>query len=368
MDPNGPSNQEMPIHAQVAPPAAVEPLPDHLAGPTRSGGTGRAVMIVVMLGLMIVLALSILLNMALLGTQSVSASSTELQEELFSPDKYTSGDDKIAIISVEGTILSTSGYVKNQIDQAARDGSVKAIVLRVDSPGGSVSASDYYYHHLSKLRTESKKPIVVSMGSMAASGGYYIAMAAGTTEDVLFAEPTCFTGSIGVMIPHYNAAGLFEKFGIEEDAVVSHRLKNMGSLGRRMTDEERAIFQELVDEGFGRFKEIIRDNRTEFQEDEAILDELATGQIFTAGQAEESGLIDKIGFIEDAIERAIQLAGTKADETMVVRYKRLPSLASLLMGAQAQPRGFDLQQLLDLSAPRAYYMTSTIPALVRNQP
>ncbi len=364
MEPNGPS-QETPITAQAissqeVPAGATpygRPMPRRRVGP---------VTILIILALLAALGFSMLLNLALIGGTTTSTTQS-LQEEYFSQDEFQEGTDKIAIISVEGTILSTQGFVKQQIDQARRDENVKGIVLRVDSPGGSVSASDYFYHHLSKLRTESKKPIVVSMGSIAASGGYYVAMAAGKTEKTIFAEPSCFTGSIGVMIPHYNVAGLFDKYGIEEDAIVSHRLKNMGSLGRQMTEEEKEIFQTLVDEGFERFLEIIRDNRTQFGQDPEALDELATGQIYTAQQAKDSGLIDEIGFIEAAIDRAIELAGVDRNNTQVIRYKRIPSLTSLLLGAQAQSRGFDLQQLLDLSAPKAYYMATGLPPLVRNE-
>lgn len=363
MEPNGPS-QETPITAQAISSQAVpagatpytRPVPRRRVGP---------VVILIILALLAALGFSMLLNLALIGGTTSTAQS--LQEEFFSQDEFQEGTDKIAIISVEGTILSTEGYVKQQIDQARRDENIKGIVLRVDSPGGSVSASDFFYHHLSKLRTESKKPIVVSMGSIAASGGYYVAMAAGKAEKTIFAEPSCFTGSIGVMIPHYNVAGLFDKYGIEEDAIVSHRLKNMGSLGRQMTDEEKKIFQTLVDEGFERFKEIIRDNRTQFSEDPEALDDLATGQVYTAQQAKDSGLIDEIGFIEAAIDRAIELAGVDRNNVQVIRYKRIPSLTSLLLGAQAQPRGFDLQQLFDLSAPKAYYMATQLPPLVRNE-
>jgi len=358
MEPNGPF-QDTPITAEaVSAPAA--------HGRPHSRRRANPIVILIVLALLAALGFSMLLNMALIGAASASTAET-LEEEFFSRDKFREGTDKIAVISVEGAILTKEGFVKDQIDQARLDENVKAVVLRVDSPGGSVSASDYFYHHLSKLRTESKKPIVVSMGSIAASGGYYVAMAAGKTEKTIFAEPSCFTGSIGVMIPHYNVAGLFEEFGIEEDAIVSHRLKNMGSLGRQMTDEEKKIFQTLVDEGFARFKEIIRDNRTQFGEDPEALDKIATGQVYTAQQAKENGLIDEIDFIEGAIDRAIELAGVDRDAVQVVRYKRIPTLSSLLLGAQAQSRGFDLQQLFDLSAPKAYYMVTQLPPLVRNR-
>lgn len=363
MESNGPSH-ETPITAEAISPQQIPAGAAHYARSARR--RVGPMTIVVVLALTAALGFSMLLNLALIGSTSAS-SSPALEEEYFSQDKFQDGTDKIAIISVDGTILISEGFVKDQIDQARRDEDVKAVVLRVDSPGGSVAASDYLYHHLSKLRTESKKPIVVSMGSIAASGGYYISMAAGPVEKTIFAEPSCFTGSIGVMIPHYNVAGLFDKYGIEEDDIVSHRLKNMGSLGRQMTDEERKIFQTLVDQGFERFKEIIRDNRPQFSEDPEALNKLATGQVYTAEQAKESGLIDEVDFIEAAIDRAIELAGVDRNNVQVVRYKRTPSLASLFLGAQSQSRGFDLQQLFDMSAPKAYYMATQLPPLVRNE-
>ena len=123
------------------------------------------------------------------------------------------------------------------------------------------------------------------MGGIAASGGYYVSMAVGDTPDTIFAEPTTWTGSIGVIIPHYNLADLMDDWGIKEDTIASHRLKTMGSLAKPMTEEERKIFQGLVDDSFGRFKEIIRDGRPKFRKDPAALDKLATGQVFTAEQA-----------------------------------------------------------------------------------
>ena len=147
------------------------------------------------------------------------------------------------------------GFVKRQIDHAEADEHVKAVVLRVDSPGGTVSGSDYIYHHLRKLVEKRKIPLVVSMGGMAASGGYYVSMAVGHEPDRIFAEPTCFTGSIGVLMPHYEIAGLLEKIGAKEDSILSNPLKGMGSIARPMTKQEREIFQRLIDDSFAQFKD-----------------------------------------------------------------------------------------------------------------
>ncbi len=278
------------------------------------------------------------------------------------------GTDKVAILSIEGTILSGEGFFKQQIDHARKDiadGNLKAIVLRVNSPGGTISGSDYMLHHLRRLVQDSKKakiPVVVSMGGIAASGGYYVSMCVGDAPDTIFAEPTTWTGSIGVIIPHYNVADLMEKWGIQEDAVASHRLKGMGSLTRKMTPEERKIFQQLVDEGFARFKEVVMQGRPSFRNDPAALDRLATGQVYTADQALKNGLIDRIGFVEDAVDRAIHLARLDPTNVKVVKYKAEPRLADILLGqSRAQP-SFDLVAFLDSATPRAYYLCTWLPA------
>src|SRR5262249_49147320 len=142
-----------------------------------------------------------------------------LDERFFSHSE--TAQQKIAIITVDGAIIQHDGFVKWQIDQAAKDPDVRAVVLRVDSPGGSVSASDYLYHHLKKLREgdagSRKLPLVVSMGGIAASGGYYLSMAAGDVPDTIFAERTTWTGSIGVIIPHFTFADLLESWKVQDD-------------------------------------------------------------------------------------------------------------------------------------------------------
>ena len=178
--------------------------------------------------------------------------------------------DKIAIITVEGTILGDEGFVKKQIDQVRDDDHVKAVVLRVDSPGGTVTGSDYIYHHLKKLAEDKQIPLVVSMGSIAASGGYYVAMAVGDTENTIFAEPTTWTGSIGVIIPHYDISGLLEKWDVKDDSIASNPLKMMGSPTRKFPEpiraEEQQILQGLVDSSFDGFKEIVLASRPALRE------------------------------------------------------------------------------------------------------
>jgi protease-4 len=288
-----------------------------------------------------------------------------IEEKYVSGDK--SGQDKVAIITVSGLITEGEGYVKHQIDKVKNDKHVKAIVLRVDSPGGTVSGSDYIFHHLKKLRDDKSLPLVVSMGGIAASGGYYVSMAVGNQEDSIFAEPTCTTGSIGVMIPHYDVSGLLSRWDIKDDSFATHPRKLMLSMTREMTSEERELVQEHIEDMFERFKTIVKEGRPFFAKNPGDLDKLATGEIFTADKALKNKLIDKIGFQEDAIDRAMELASLNKDKTKVVRYKRPLSLTEGL-GLGKAPSGsvggLDMQALLDFSAPRAWYVASNLPALL----
>jgi protease-4 len=303
-------------------------------------------------------------GMTIMGFLSMTGSLStadehHIDEKFHSLNRHAT--DKIAIITVEGTILEADGFTKKQIDRVRDDKHVKAVVLRVNSPGGTVTGSDYLYHHLTRLRKERDLPIVVSMGSIAASGGYYLSMACGQEKNVIFAEPTTWTGSIGVVIPHYDVSELAERFGVSEDAVKSHRLKQMGSPLKKMTEEERQIFQALVDESFTRFKGIIQSGRERFQKNPAELDKVATGQVFTTRQAIDSGLVDKEGFIEDAIDRAVELAGIKKANARAVKYHEPFSLFDGLLGqarAAQPPSPLNLTALLDLATPRAWYLCS----------
>ncbi|MCB9922517.1 MAG: signal peptide peptidase SppA [Planctomycetaceae bacterium] len=283
-------------------------------------------------------------------------------------EKYHSGatfaDSKVAIISITGVIMDGEGYAKSQIDRVREDESVKAVVVRVDSPGGTVTGSDYIFHHLNKLRQEKGIPLVVSMGSIAASGGYYVSMAVGDQEKSIYAEPTTTTGSIGVIIPHYDVSGLMARYDVKDDSIASHPRKQMLAMTRPIPEEHRELLQAYVDESFGRFKEIVKLGRPAFREDDAALDELATGEIFTATKAKEAGLVDEIGFLEAAIDRAMELARLDTSNTSVVKYLRPATLfdvSGLMMSRNQHP---DLSALLELTSPRAYYLASSMPPLV----
>lgn len=307
---------------------------------------------------------------------------TTAYQSYFSPadgpqEKYHSlsktASDKIAIVDVSGTIIKSDGFVKKQLDRVREDKNVIAVVLRIDSPGGTVTGSDYLHHHVEQLAKDRNLPVVVSMGSICASGGYYIAMAAGTEENTIFAEPTTWTGSIGVVIPHYDLSGLLAEYHVKDDSIASHKYKLMGSPTRELSTadrtEERKLLQELVDLSFARFKEIVRKGRPKFQQDPEALDKVATGQIFTAQQAFELGLVDRIDFIEAAIKRAAELAHRDINNLRCVKYEEPSSLGSLLrMSAPTRPSlSLDLEAIFDLAVPRAYYICTNLPSLLGAQ-
>jgi protease IV len=304
-------------------------------------------------------------------------------EERFVSHSETA-QQKVAIITVDGAIIQHDGFAKWQIDQVAKDPDVRAVVLRVDSPGGSVSASDYLYHHLKELREGEaggrKLPLVVSMGGIAASGGYYLSMAAGDVPDTIFAERTTWTGSIGVIIPHFTFADLLESWKVQDDSVVSGPYKELGSptqkLSSEMAKKERAILQGLVDQTFAQFKDIVAEARPQLANNKEAFAKATTGEVFTAKAAQDLGLVDKIGFLEDAVDRAIAMANLDPKRVRVVKYVRPEGvLNSMLFGSDsatssvpgAAAGSINLGALADLATPRAYMLYTWLPALVVNQ-
>jgi protease-4 len=310
---------------------------------------------------------------------SAGAAAQYFQRDARVVEKYHSlskvAPAKVAIIDVAGAIMGGSGFARAQIDRIADDESVKAIVLRVDSPGGTVSGSDELHYRLSSLLERRGLPVVVSMGGIAASGGYYLAMANGGREDVIFAEPATLTGSIGVIIPHFDVSKLLRKLDIEDDSIASGPLKEMLSATKERTPElaerERKLLQGLVDEMFARFKQIVKQGRPKL--DDEKLAAVATGQIFTAQQALDAGLVDRIGFLEDAVKRAVELAGLTEDSVRVVRYSKPRGLLKDVLDGDfsAESRALGGRGVMDAfaewTAPRAWYLCSWWPALVSSR-
>lgn len=274
-------------------------------------------------------------------------------------------EDKILVLSVEGIIMGGhDSFVARQIRQAKADPAIKAVVLHVNSPGGSAEGSDYFYHLLKQWKDESQVPFVVSMASLAASGGYYVSM----VGDKIYAERLTWTGSIGVIIPKYNGERFVNMIGIESTPIVSGEHKGMGGFTKRLTDDERAIYQELVDDCFRRFKEVVREGRPDFDRNPEKLDALATGRVFTGPQAVENGLVDEIGFLDDAVSDAMNRAGLSEDTCQVVRYKKPMSFADAMLGVEVSSASADgpggpaalsrslESALVDLTTPRAYFL------------
>ena len=235
----------------------------------------------------------------------VLSGDSELRETTISGE----GSEKILLIDISGT-LTTSGdsgifstpslpaRLKEELTKAEKDEHIKAIVLRINTPGGTVTSSDILYHELQEFKQKRKIPIITSIMDIGASGGYYVAMA----SDYIFAHPSTITGSIGVIMLTLNAQGLLEKVGIQPAAIVSGPNKSMGSPFRAMKDEERAIFQDVIDRLYARFLSVVAKGRPQLTR--AKIQQLADGRIYTADIAKVEGLIDEIGYVDDAIERA----------------------------------------------------------------
>ena len=241
--------------------------------------------------------------------------------------------DKVAVIDVTGTISRTETIV-DQIHQYRDDQGVKAIVLRINSPGGSVAPVQEIYSELKKL----EKPIVASMSSTAASGGYYIAAIA----DEILANPGTLTGSIGVIMQFTKLKGLYEKIGLEQQVVKSGKFKDTGSPMRNLTDEERELLQATLDDVHNQFIDAVFEGRQAHLTREDIV-ALADGRIFSGQQALEHKLVDQLGNLTDAIDRAGELGGISG-KPKVVRTKRKPSMLERLLGPTGKE---NLDKLLD---------------------
>jgi protease-4 len=263
--------------------------------------------------------------------------------------------DAVAIIRVEGSIGGGSMLnpfaggvyseeIINYIHSADEDPSVKAIVVRINTPGGAVVPADEIYSELSKV----DKPVIVSMGDVAASGGYYIACAA----DHIFANPATLTGSIGVYSEVPNAEELLEKLGVEVVIIRGGSSKAAGNLYEKMSDEDVAILQVMVDEIHDMFVNVVAEGRDLPVEQ---VRELADGRAYTGQQALAVGLIDELGNLPEAIDYAAQEGGITG-KPRIVDYQGAPSLWQLLTSALTQPRPtISLEEVLRLSTPVFLY-------------
>ena len=203
--------------------------------------------------------------------------------------------------------------VREELRRAEKDDRVKALIVRINSPGGTITASDVIYREIREFKARRKIPVIAAIVNVGASGGYYVALAA----DQILAHPTSVTGSIGVVMLTLNAQGLLEKIGVAPLSIKSGAMKDAGSPFRQLTPEERAVFQGVIDEMFTRFVGLIVEARKIPAE---RVRGFADGRIYTAEQARELGLVDRLGYMDDAIEMARKAAGLT--EARVVMYHR----------------------------------------------
>ena len=278
------------------------------------------------------------------------------------------GRDKILLVDISGMITdqeSSSGLinpqtepslvvqVKEALKKAEGDSRVKAVLLRINSPGGTVTASDLIYHELIGFKERTKRPVIASILDLGTSGAYYIAQAA----DRIFAHPTAVTGSIGVIMVQANVAGLLDKIGVKTTEIKSGDKKFMGSPFRPMAPEEQAIFQNVITSMYQQFLTVVAKGRPALPQRELLT--AADGRIYTAQQAKEFGLIDEIGYLPEAITAAKTAA--KLDEAKVVTYHRGNDDKSTIYSMGNMGKGgieINLGALAAFASPRFMYLWS----------
>jgi len=245
-------------------------------------------------------------------------------------ESVVQGEDgpKILLLDIDGVIsgaeppssffgLGTTSMVarvREVLDRASADDEVRAVLLRIDSPGGTATASEQIYTEIMRFKENRRVPVVAQLLTTAASGGYYIAMAADTVQ----AHPTTVTGSIGVIFTSVNFAGLMEKLGVEDQTITGGKFKDVGSPFRRLTPEERGQLQSIVDDLHARFREIVERGRPKLTP--AEVGALANGRIYSAPQAFGNGLVDRVGTLEDAVDLIEDRLGVLSSR--VVAYHR----------------------------------------------
>lgn len=312
--------------------------------------------------LLLLLLASIGLNLWMLGSYQEYYSNVEPPLE-----RFRSGDrlatQRIAVIEVKGTIMPPfTARILKSIKRAQEDENVHGVLLVVDSPGGLVADSHQIYHALRELNAV--MPVYVSMKRMAASGGYYIAMGAGL-DGKIFAEPTTWTGSIGVIIPRWDFSELAARYGVQSAPLKTGPFKDALNPLKELSAEEEAVWNAILADAFDRFLGVISENRSNLNP-EAVRD-LATGQVYTATQALELSLIDQIGFEEDALAALQEHLGL--EKVRVVTYDHPVGLSELLLGQATSsapspsPAGI-WRELLETTVPRAMYYCSGMPGLL----
>jgi protease IV len=287
----------------------------------------------------VILAIISLFLLVLAGCITVKVPLFEEAEPLKEKTISGYGRDKVLVMDIHGMVLesgpqrllalfkgvTTPSRVKEELEKAAKDDHIKAVVLKINSPGGTVSAADVILHELQSFKTERHLPIVVCLEGLAASGGYYVAQAG----DTIMAYPTCITGSIGVIAMKFNFRGLMDKVGVDTDVVKTGAWKDFWSPFRAATPKEKEMMQQIIEEFYRDFINVVVTGRKMSLKE---VRQVADGRIFTAPQARDLKLIDKIGYLDDALKEAQALAGISG--ARIVRYHRpgsyRPNIYSML--------------------------------------
>ncbi|HAB16202.1 MAG TPA: signal peptide peptidase SppA [Verrucomicrobiales bacterium] len=329
-------------------PPQLSPISRPIAAQSRRAISGLLILGLVLLGgLGVGLVLTFFFSLGSLGSSGgfshTRAGRSHLYEVVLEDND---AEEKVAVVNISGVISGGSlGFrgnmvegFRDQLDRAAEDEHVKAVVLRVDSPGGEVLASDEIYRAIRTFQTTNGKPVIASMGSLAASGGYYVSAPCRW----IVAHPLTLTGSIGVIFHGYNYRGLMDKVGVLPDIVKSGKLKDMFSGEQRPEDvlpEEKTILKDLVKESFDRFKQVIREgrgwaaeqnkgNKSSGQKLAADWEEIADGRILSGNQALKAGLVDELGDFNQAVKKAMEFSGLKSAN--LITYQAPKSVADLI--------------------------------------
>ena len=372
MESNTPPIPGTPTPFQIPPPIITPPQP------TRQPRRWGWIIISSILCLFLVLSVLINIGNAFRGMGNVSGThhhgGPRLDEVVVEDHK---GSDKIAVVPIEGVITSHSsdrgGYnmvevVKAQLKRADEDEDVKAVILRVDSPGGEVLASDDIANAIRNFQEDSTKPVIVSMGSLAASGGYYVSAPC----EWIVANELTITGSIGVIMHGYNYRGLMDKIGLRPDVYKSGKFKDMLSgdrLQAEIPQEERAMVQKLIDETYSKFKDVVGEGRKAAhdinKDGRALVSDWASyadGRVFSGKEAKELGFVDELGGFDVAVSRAEKIAKIKGSAS-IIEYRQRVDFADLfgILGKSEAPVvkvdiGMDAPKL---EGGRMYFITST---------
>ena len=252
-----------------------------------------------------------------------------LRETLIQKDDGFFVSNKTAVIDFDGLMVNRrrSGLLRTgenpvslfieKLDKAAADSSVKAVVLRLNSPGGTVAASDIMHHRLLEFKRKTGKPVIACVVGLGCSGAYYLACGC----DGIITQPSAVTGSIGTIFQTFSVAGTMEKIGVKAVTIKSGELKDMGSPLHDLSEDERRVLQGVIDDLYEQFLQVVQQGRPDLSE--AKIRELADGRVYTAKQALREGLVDKIGYLTDGIEWAGEMAGV--EKAKVVIYHRASS-------------------------------------------